>query len=179
MNQKNIGIFLIILSLLIGSFVLVSQKQEKKLIEFYIQNENSCYLEDGTCLHEEASQKYTIGWIIVGLSFILGLYLIFIDKTQKVLTENQLKISKAFRTANKKEKKKNEFEAFLSGFEKDQQKILKIINEEEGITQSTLKFKSNISKTRLSLILTELEKREIISRKPHKKTKKLFIIKKF
>ena len=57
--------------------------------------------------------------------------------------------------------------------------VIKAIKENEGITQSTLRFKTNFSKATLSQHLKKLEERKFISRTPKGKTKQVFLVKKF
>ena len=180
MNQKHIGIILIIIGILMSGFLFISKSKEDQYIkEIMLQNE-SCFLEDGTCLHADRDITiYILGAIISASLTILGVYLIFFDKTQKILSENQILISEALVEAKRSEKNRDEFAAFLSGFNVEEQKILKAIREQTGIKQSTLRFRVDMSKTALSLALKSLESRKIISKKASGKSNQLFLIKKF
>ena len=60
---------------------------------------------------------------------------------------------------------------FLNPFEA---KVLRKIKEEEGITQSTLRLKLDMSKAKLSYVLQDLEKRELIKRVEKGKTLQIF-----
>ncbi len=124
-------------------------------------------------------EKNIVGGAISGILLLFGCYLTFFDKTQKILAEHQIKITSALKSSKKEDRQKEEFNAYLSGFDDEQQKILKIIKEQEGITQSTLRLKTTFSKTKLSLILKLLEDRKIINRKNYKKTKKIYLIQRF
>ena len=101
------------------------------------------------------------------------------DKAQKLLASQHKEVSYALKEAKKQEKEKDEFKAFIAGFSSDEQKILKAIKEQEGIKQSTLRYRTGISKTRLSLMLKLFEEKDIISRKKSGKTNEVFMQKKY
>lgn len=181
MNQKQIGIIVIIMGIVLCFFTYAAKIREDKNIDLLIQAQGgSCYLLDGTCLHED--RDYTIYIIGAAISFsllVFGIYLTFFDKTQDKLAEHQKVISKELNLAKKHEKDIKEFEAFLSGFNPEEQTVIKAIKENEGIKQSTLRYKTGMSKTGLSLLLKSLEKKEIISKKEDGKTNQIFLRQKF
>jgi len=181
MDQKQIGIIIIIAGILLSAFVFVYKTREDSLINTMIfQQGGSCYLEDGTCLHEDRDYTiYIVGWAVSAAMIFFGAYLAFIDKTQKILAEHQIKVSSALKEATKKTAKEEKFKAFLGGFSSDEKKILEAVHEQEGILQSTLRFRTGMSKTSLSLMLKSLEERDIISRKKSGKTNEVFLRKKF
>jgi DNA-binding MarR family transcriptional regulator len=180
MNQKTIGILILIAGVFLLSFTFFTKDNEDRYIENIIKETGSCFLSDGTCLHDDRNLIYY--FLGSGLSIALivfGFYVSFIDKTQDKLRKHQIEVSNALLDSKKNDLKKEQIDAFLSAFSEDEKKILKIIIEEDGITQSTLRYKTDYSKTALSLFLKNLEERNIISRIPHKKTNKLFMKKLF
>lgn len=180
MNQKQIGIILIILGILLSIFVQVAKSNEDFYIKQLMLENDSCFLDDGTCLHADRNiTAYVIGWVISGIMVSLGIYLFFFDKTQKQLEQSTIIVSEALKEAKKQEKQKDEFSAFLTGFSSDEQKVLKAIKEQDGIKQSTLRYRTDISKTTLSLMLKSLEERGFIKRKPAGKTNQVYLVKKF
>ncbi|MFC1754213.1 helix-turn-helix transcriptional regulator [Thermoproteota archaeon] len=180
MNQKQIGTTLIIIGLILTVFVFFAKAREDKMLDIMIEQQGSCYLDDGTCLHDEADWTlYILGWVLSAALVILGVYLIFFDKTQQLLAQHQIKVSSALKEAKKQEKSKDEFQAFLGGFNPDECVVLKAVKEQDGIKQSTLRYRTGISKTGLSLMLKDFEKRHIISRKASGKTNEVFLRKKF
>ena len=179
MDQKHIGIILLIVSVLIGSFVYMIQADSEKFANEFMAKEGTCFLDDGTCLHKEKLPLFIFGWAVSGVLLLFGIYLTFIDKTQKFMEEHQIKVSSALENAMKQEREKDEFKAYISGFNEEEQKILRAIKDQDGIKQSTLRYKTNISKTALSLILKEFEEKKIISRKPSGKTKEIYLVNKF
>jgi len=179
MNQKNIGYIVLLAGLLLFSFTYLANAREERYIQSIIDEKGSCFLDDGTCLHADGKGLFIFGWIITFGVIILGVYLLFFDKTQAVLAEHQIKITQALNKAKIQETKRDEFQAFLAGFSTDEQKILKAVHDQEGIKQSTLRYRTGMSKTSLSLLLKTLEEREIVSKKPSGKTNEVYLIKKF
>jgi uncharacterized membrane protein len=179
MNQRYIGITLIIVAILIGVFVGVTKANHAKLIWELAGETGSCFNEEGTCLHEQNNTLFVVGWSLSGALLLFGVYLAIFDKTQRVIAEHQVKVSSALESAMKEDKKKSQVDAYLAGFSDDEQNVLKVVFEQQGIQQSTLRFRTGLSKTSLSLILRDLEERNVISRKDSGKTKQVFTIKKF
>jgi len=181
MNQKQIGLILIIIGIILAIAVYSVKMKDDTLINKVIQEQNgSCYLSDGTCLHDDRDfTPYIVGWIIAAALVILGIYLEFFDRAQEILMRQNREVSLALKDAKKKDSEKETFNAFLSGFNDDEKNVLKAIREQDGILQSTLRFRTGMSKTSLSLLLKSLEERDIISRKISGKTKQVFLRKKF
>lgn len=57
----------------------------------------------------------------------------------------------------------------------DESVVIDLIKENEGITQDSLRFKTGFSKSKVSYLITELEKKDIIHRESLGRTYKLFI----
>ena len=78
--------------------------KEDVYINAFVDEMGTCYLADGTCLHQDRDfSVYIIGGVISLALIILGIYLLLFDKTQKVLEEHQVKVSSALKEATKKE----------------------------------------------------------------------------
>lgn len=175
MNQKQIGVILIIAGVVLLGILAMNKLQEKRYVDMIVEETGTCFREDGTCLHNH-NNILSIAGISLSIALVVfGLYLLFFDKTQEKLSYHQRQVSKALRDA----RKRDEFSAFLSGFSEDEQKILKAIKEQDGILQSTLRYRTGIAKASLSLHLKSLEDRSIVSREVSGKTKKVFLQKKF
>jgi DNA-binding MarR family transcriptional regulator len=180
MNQKHIGILLIGIGICIAVLMLGLKAKEDAYIEAFTHETGSCYLADGTCLHEDRNVlAYVVGGAISLAVILFGIYLIIFDKTQTMLLQNNREVAIALKQARIKDDGKQRWEAFLAGFSPDEQTALKAIKDQDGITQSTLRFKTRMSKTSLSLLLAGLESRGHISRKDHARTKQVFMVKRF
>jgi len=108
---------------------------------------------------------------------LFGSYL-FMDKSYEKITKEQKEITENIKESKRIEKSKNEFDAFLKGFPQDARIVLRTVNSEPGILQSTLRYRTNMSKTGLSLLLKDLENKGFISRKPKGKSNQVFFIEK-
>ena len=98
----------------------------------------------------------------------LGFYLLFFHKTDKIIIE---RLEKNMRENIINEKFEFAFK-MLNPFEA---RILKKVKEQDGITQNTLRLRTDMSKAKLSYVLQELEKRNLIKRIRKGKTFEIFL----
>ena len=116
-----------------------------------------------------------ISHIAVGLiSFIaaLGMYLLFFSTSEESILK---------RLEQEKNMKFNEDKLgfLLKSMDENEKKIFLAIKEQDGITQSTLKFRADLSKAKISQVLTDFEKKGLISRNLKGKTYEVFMMENF
>ena len=56
-----------------------------------------------------------------------------------------------------------------------EKKIINVVRNEPGITQNTLTLRVNLSKAKVSQVLSELEKKNLVKRIPKKKTLSIYL----
>ena len=113
--------------------------------------------------------------IAVGLiSFIgaLGIYLLFFSTSEEAILR-RLEENTNYKI------EENKFELVLKAMDENEIKILKAIKEQEGITQSTLKFRTDLSKAKVSQMLTDFEKKHLIKRELKGKTYAVYLMENF
>lgn len=174
MNQRAVGITLIVIGVALAGLVYYMRVSDEATVEAFAEKTGSCYVDDETCLHDQANVRSTVGWVFSAALVVIGLILILMAKTDRLIAEQQAKVSSALEHAAKTEKDKDELKAFLAGFTPEEQKVLRAIREQDGILQSTLRFRTGMSKSTLSLMLGQFEKKGLISRKESGKTNKVF-----
>src|SRR3990167_4722205 len=138
MENKKLVIILIIISLVVGAmfiyFTLQLAEQSQEL---------GCF-DNKDCFAVE--RGLSISHIAIGIfSFILalGFYLLFFNKTEKA-------ILKKLEEDKKKNIEDTKFHMVLKALDAYEQKVIKIVKENEGITQNTLRIKADMSKAKLS-----------------------------
>ena len=172
MDNKKLGIIIIIVSVLL-SITLFYVKQEidrsyQAQIDFYGE---SCPTDPDICPHalmEKASIPIYVAIAFVVAFISLALYLIFFEKSQKAIIST-LEKQRQIQTEEEK------FNILLKGLNADEQKVIKAIKDQDGITQQTLRLRTDMHKSKLSIILDNLEKKGLIARKEKGKTKQVFI----
>ncbi|MBT3407830.1 hypothetical protein HOK68_02165 [Candidatus Woesearchaeota archaeon] len=180
MNKNKIITIIVILGILLLINTYMYKIDEDKYIEIISKQQGTCFLENGDCLHGERSHFNLFFEILISLLlFIIAIYLYFYNEEELNIAKENAKTSKIIAEIKEKDVTNTAFEAFLSTFNSDEKKILKAIKENEGVQQSTLRFKTDMSKATLSLILKSLEERNYIKKEPYKKTNKIYLIKKF
>jgi uncharacterized membrane protein len=176
MDNKKLGLILLV----IGALFLVS------LIIFKIQIDNisdilmeqsggTCFLENGKCIHEQNQTPVYISIIVIASTLALGSYLLFFDKSQKYLKDSQEKIVERLEQTKEESEKDEKFEFLLKGLDEDEKKVIQAVKEQDGIQQSTLRIRIDMSKSKLSAVLSELEKKNLVKKVPDKKTNKIFL----
>lgn len=113
--------------------------------------------------------------VAVGLiSFIaaLGIYLLFFSTSEEAILK---------RLEEEKSMKINEdkFDLITKSMDEYEKKIINAIKEQDGITQSTLRFRTDISKAKVSQVLTDFEKKHLVKRTIKGKTYQVFLVENF
>jgi len=167
MENKKLGIILIVVCLILGFLIFTFNKQIND------QAEASCScseMEDGgSCPHEQQNPWFTyLGIILLAGLVALGVYLIFFEKSQKEIVST---LQKQKQDLNQEEK----FSILLKGLDNYEKKVIKAIKEQDGITQQTLRLRTDLHKSKLSIVLDNLEKKQLITRKLKGKTKQVFL----
>jgi len=159
MNNKRIGLTLIVTSVAIMVILLMIIIP----LETAISGQDIC-----------PTKKYRMlifTHIAIGMLFSifsLGFYLIFFEKGTK-------EILKRLEEDKNKEVNNNKFEVLLSGLDEYEKNIMKAIKEQNGIEQNTLRLRTDVSNAKVSLVLTELEKRGLIKKVKKGKTFSVFL----
>ncbi len=152
MENKKLGIILVIIALLVGGiFIYFTTKLSKQSQELGCFDNKDCFAIENSL---------SISHIAVGIfsfMFALGFYLLFFNKTEKAILE---------KLENEKNNKINDekFNIILKALDSFEQKVIKAIKEQDGITQNTLRLRIDMSKAKLSYVLQELERRGLIKR---------------
>ncbi len=175
MDNKKLGIILIsisiILLVLLGFARANINKAYQKEIDVYIEAGEACPSDPDICPHEQRSRAqipiFIAGAVLVGV-IALGVYLIFFEKSQKEIIST-LEKQKHIQVGEEK------FDILLKGLNAAEQKVLKAVKEQDGITQQTLRLRTDLHKSKLSIVLDGLEKKDLIARKVKGKTKQVFL----
>ena len=103
-----------------------------------------------------------------GFMFALGFYLLFFNKTEE-------KIIKKIEDDNKEKSREEKLKILMLALDPFEKKVIEAVNEQNGITQNTLKLRVNMSKAKLSYVLKELENRNLIKRMEKGKTLEVWL----
>ncbi len=180
MNNKTLGIIIIVITVLFAIALGIFRNELVKEIKSQVMlgPEGECIHEGNVCPYQKLdklSLPSYFGIAVVVLALALGIYLIFFEKSSKMLKESQEKIVKRLEETKKDEISKERFDILLKGLDEDEKKVLKAVKEQDGITQSTLRIRTDISKTKLSVILRGLEKKGLIKKIEKGRTNQIFL----
>ena len=167
MNNKTLGLIIILLAIVLCVLIFTFRGYyvESELQRVIDTSGGICeHIGDG-CPHEEINKINPIVYLSVAILVVLlliGVYLMF-PKAKRI----------------EKPKRKSKFNTILSVLSESEQKVMKAVKEQDGITQSTLRIRTDLSKTKLSFILNDLEKKNLIKKVSKGKTNQIFLKRKF
>ncbi len=131
-------------------------------------NKLGCNTNKGCAEAESKFSMTNVAFGFFGFMFALGIYILLFNKSEERILE---------RLENEKNQKINDgkFNHILMALDSYEKKVLKAVKEQDGITQSTLRLRTDMSKAKLSYVLQELEKRNLIKRIKKGKTLEVFL----
>ena len=162
MNSKKIGFTLLIISVLILAVTLVLTMELNKTKEV-------CPV-CGYAHFPSPVMPYAI-WSAVILAVLLlslSIYLIFFEKTGK-------EIMQTLETEKNKKIKDATFDILMKGLDTHEKKVLQEVKQNPGITQKTLTINTDLSKSKISLIISDFEKKGLVERKAKGKTYSIWL----
>ena len=163
MENKKLGFIILSLSLISGivAFTFMNALNGKT-------NSLQCYPTQECQMVESLM---SMSYIAIGLiSFIaaLGIYLLFFSVSEQAILK-RLEEEKNIKIEQDK------FELLLKPMDDSEKLVLKAVKEQAGITQLSLRYKTDLSKAKLSQILTNFEEKSLIKREIQGKTYSVYL----
>jgi len=145
MENKNVGWLIIGIAIVMAILVLIFNIAIKDAIGATCTHGASC------SMYDSAKIQTWISLAIVGVILVIGLFIMFSKPKEKIVVK---KI---------KEKRKK---LDLSGLDKDEKKVVKLLQDENGaMFQKTMMEKLEIGKVKTTRLLDKLEAKQIVERK--------------
>lgn len=166
MDNKKLGIIVIALSILVGLIIWGFHNQIIKLSEENCSC-STCKTGD-VCKADKFSPLWTGGLAVIFTFFSLGVYLLFFEKSHQTLVK-KIEEDKFRITQDEK------FNYILLGLNEDEKKVLSAVKEQDGITQQTLRLRTNLHKSKLSILVGILEQKGLIKKVKKGKTNQIFL----
>mgnify|MGYP001607559582 CR=1 FL=1 len=163
MNNRRLGIIFLVISIVIA-FIIIQLIGGLNLQA----RELGCFDKEGCVEVESGLSIAHIAFGIIGFIFALGFYLIFFAKGEEAIVKT-LEENKNRLLAEEK------FNLILKGLDSFEKRVMKAIKEQDGITQSTLRIRTDMSKAKLSYVVNGLEKKDLVRRVKKGKTFAIFL----
>ena len=148
MKNKNVGFLVIGIAIIMSLIILTFNMGMKNIAQSSCSHGSSC------SMHETIATQTWISLLLVGFVIIVGLILIFSKESEKVIVKTKTIKAKV------KEKKLD-----LSGLNKKEKQVIKLLQEEKAIFQKELMEKIEIGKVGMTRLLDKLEAKQFIERK--------------
>lgn len=146
MRNRNVGYLVVGISIIMAIIVLLFNNLIKQNIGLTCSHGPTCgmYMDLGV--------QTWIGLVIVGVIFLIGVFLIFAKETEKIVLKTK--------TVTEKRKPIS-----LEGLDVREKEAVKLIQEKGGIFQAELMEKLEVGKVGITRLLDKLEAKQIIERK--------------
>ncbi|MBI2110732.1 winged helix-turn-helix transcriptional regulator [Candidatus Woesearchaeota archaeon] len=163
MKNKRLGIILLVIGIIIAIILINLTNKYNRA-----STEEGCFPND-ECKSIESSLSMThFAFGIIGFILALGFYLIFFSKSEEILLKRLEDIKQDKITEDK-------FSILTKALDPFEQKVLKAVKEQEGITQNTLRIRTDLSKAKVSYVVNDLERKGLIKRDKKGKTFAIFL----
>lgn len=163
MNNKKVGVFILVITLfLLGVFVLVIQSLNQEIKAL------GCFQNAGCKTIETSLSILHFAFGAFGFLFALAFYLLIFSSGEEAI------VGRLERDTDRK-LREEKYSILSKGLDEFEKKVMAVIREEEGITQSMLRLRVDLSKAKLSQVLQNLERKGLIKREPKDKTLQIFL----
>ena len=165
MDNKKMGLLLIGLTVVLGlgMFSLIGQLGQRSA-------DMNC-ITNAQC--QSVVSTINMSHLFVGILaaiFSLGVYIVLFNKTEQAILQR-------LEETKKEELQENKFDLISMALDENERKILEAVKQQQGINQNILKLKTNLSKAKVSQVLTSFERKGLIKREPQGKTYSVYLIK--
>ncbi len=174
-GAKVIGAAVIVTTLLVMLFAvrytgsLAQQRNETVTQLASLPEHAQCSYGDSTCPQAQGNIVLpdVTGIALVLLALLLGLYLLRSERTSKgILDELRMRRSELSSSERR--------DLVLSVLTKDERRVIDAVLQQPGISQATLRLRTDFSKAKLSVLLKELERRGLVAKSTEGKTNAVY-----
>lgn len=160
MRNRIVGVLVIVIALLIGFIIYTFNTSMTSIINESCSHGPECAMW-GTL---EFQTNVSLGVMVFVI--IIGLYLIFFSKEEKIVTKMITKIRTVKPQIESEKITKENYQKIMSSLDNDEKILLeKIIDAKGSVAQSELVGKTEFNKVKVTRILDKLEGKGIIERK--------------
>ncbi|MBI4095960.1 MAG: hypothetical protein HY438_03810 [DPANN group archaeon] len=163
MQNRKLGALLIGFGTVVGALSLFSI--------FDLGRQSIAYGCNPSMACQGVASSLGVSHVIVGLIsalISLGAYLMFFSRSEEIVLQ-KLEETKEIKLGEEK------FSVLLSALTEDEKKIVGLIKSEPGISQHMVTLKTGFSKAKVSGLMQNLEKRNLVKREDSGKTLSVYL----
>lgn len=175
LNNKILGISLIILAIAFLATTVVFKIQIDKVTALLMAESGGSCIQDGKCIHQQSDIPVYSGIILSFITLCLGIYLTVFARSQENTEQLQKEIVDTIKETKKQQNTEEKFEFLFKALSADEKLVLEEIKKSGEITQDSLRLRLNWSKAKMSTILTNLDKTGLIQKERTGKTYKVYL----